>query len=255
MRTKLVVGNWKMYKDTASAIRLSNDIVKGMPDTKVGVVVCPPFPYLLSVGAAIQGSRVALGAQNASDEKEGAYTGEVSPAMLLDVGCRYVILGHSERRKGEGSEQDSFINRKVKLALTLGLKVILCVGESLAERNADQTGQVLRTQMGGSLAGVPHAEMPNLILAYEPVWAIGTGHSAKPEQAQHEHAFLRRLVGEVYGEATAQALLILYGGSVKGDNAASLFRCPDVDGGLIGGASLQAEPFLAIVNAAGNGGA
>jgi triosephosphate isomerase len=248
MRPKVVIGNWKMNKDLASARQLAADVVKDLGDARVGVVLCPPFPYLSAVGEILRGSAVALGAQNAADKKEGAQTGEVSPAMLLDVGCQYVILGHSERR--QGGERDDFINRKVTLALSLGLKAILCVGETLAERQANHTSQVLRTQLTNGLANVPTTALPNLLLAYEPVWAIGAEHSATPDQAQQEHAFLRRLVAEAHGERTAQALTILYGGAVKADNARSLFLPPDVDGGLIGGASLKADSFLGIVRAA-----
>ncbi len=248
MRPKLIVGNWKMNKDKASARQLAADIVKGLGDTRVGVVVCPPFPYLALVGEVLRGSVVGLGAQNAADAEKGAQTGEVSPLMLLDVGCQYVILGHSERRKG--GERDDAINRKVVLALKLGLKVILCVGETGAERQADQTSQVLRTQLTAGLLGVSTAALSNLLLAYEPDWAIGTGKIATPDEAQKEHAFLRRLVGEDHGEQAAQALTILYGGSANQENARKMLFCPDVDGGLIGGASLQAESFLAVVRAA-----
>jgi triosephosphate isomerase len=250
MRKKIVVGNWKMYTNAATARTLAAAVVKGLGnETRVTVGICPPAPYLLPVAEVLRGSAVGLGAQNCFYEKEGAFTGEVSPAMLTDVGCRYVILGHSERRHKLG-EGDAFINRKVHAALAAGLAVILCLGETLAERQADRTEAVLDTQLNGSLAGLDTAALAKVILAYEPVWAIGTGHNATPEQAQAAHAFLRRRVAERFGQPAAQALLIQYGGSVKPDNAATLLRQPDVDGGLIGGASLNADQFLAIVRAA-----
>ena len=250
MRKKFVAGNWKMFTNTAAARQLASAVVRGLgEDQRVAVAVCPPFPYLSVVAEALKGSPVALGAQNCYHEKEGAFTGEVSPAMLVDVGCRYVILGHSERRQKLG-ETDAFINRKVHAALAAGLEVILCLGETLQERQADRTEAVLETQLYGSLAGVDAAGLRHVVLAYEPVWAIGTGHNATPEQAQQAHVFLRGRIHQRFGEESASALPIQYGGSVKPDNAASLFRQADVDGGLIGGASLNADHFLAIVRAA-----
>jgi triosephosphate isomerase len=250
MRTKFVAGNWKMYTTRARARDLAAAVVRGLGDEKrVAVAVCPPSPYLPLVGEVLRGSPVALGAQNCYTEPEGAFTGEVSPAMLVDVGCRYVILGHSERRHKLG-EGDAFINRKVHAALAAGLEVILCLGETLEERQGDRTEAVLETQLATGLAGLGPAALRRVVLAYEPVWAIGTGQNATPEQAQHAHAFLRDRIRERFGEESAAALPIQYGGSVKPDNAAALFRQPDVDGGLIGGASLHADQFLAIVRAA-----
>jgi triosephosphate isomerase (TIM) len=250
MRQKFVAGNWKMYTNTATAKQLAAAVVKGLGgETRVRVAVCPPAPYLIPVGEVLRGSAVALGAQNAFTEKEGAFTGEVSPVMLADVGCKYVILGHSERRHKLG-ETDAFINRKVHAALAAGLQAILCVGETLAERQGNRTEAVLDTQLDGSLAGLDAADLAKVVLAYEPVWAIGTGQNATPEQAQQAHAFIRARVAGKFGDVAAQALVIQYGGSVKPDNAASLFQQPDVDGGLIGGASLNADQFLAIVRAA-----
>jgi triosephosphate isomerase len=191
---------------------------------------------------------VGLGAQNVFPEKEGAFTGEVSPAMLRDVGCRYVIVGHSERRHKLG-ETDEFINRKVRAALAAGLQVILCVGETLEEREANRTEGVLNEQLTGGLAEVSAEALGGVVLAYEPVWAIGTGRNATPDQAEAAHAFLRRRVGELCGANAARGLLVQYGGSVKPDNVASLLRQPDVDGALVGGASLKADQFLAIVRA------
>jgi triosephosphate isomerase (TIM) len=250
MRKKFVAGNWKMYTNTTTATQLAAAVVKGLGgETRVRVAVCPPAPYLIPVGEVLRGSAVALGAQNAFTEKEGAFTGEVSPVMLTDVGCKYVILGHSERRHKLG-ETDAFINRKVRAALAAGLQAIVCVGETLAERQGNRTEDVLDTQLDGSLAGLDAADLAKVVLAYEPVWAIGTGQNATPEQAQQAHAFIRGRVADKFGDAAAQALVIQYGGSVKPDNAASLMHQPDVDGGLIGGASLNADQFLAIVRAA-----
>ncbi len=249
MRKKFIAGNWKMYTSAASAADLAAGVVQGLgKEDRVTVAVCPPFPYLAHVAEVLRGSPVALGGQNVYPEKEGAFTGEVSPAMLRDVGCRYAIVGHSERRHKLG-ETDEFINRKVKAALAAGLQVILCVGETLEEREANRTEGVLERQVSGGLAGVTAEALRSLVLAYEPVWAIGTGKNASPEQAQEAHAFLRQRVGDLCGAAAAQGLVIQYGGSVKPDNAAALLRQPDVDGALVGGASLKADQFLAIVRA------
>jgi triosephosphate isomerase len=196
----------------------------------------------------LAGSKVALGAQNCHDQAKGAFTGEVSPAMLLDAGCRYVIIGHSERRHGMG-ETDAMVNRKAKAALSAGLQVILCVGETLAERQESRTEEVLMRQSSAGLSGLDAAALSRLTLAYEPFWAIGTGQTATPGQAQQAHVFLREQVRKQFGEKSADGLPILYGGSVKADNARELFSQPDVDGGLIGGASLEVESFLGIVRA------
>jgi triosephosphate isomerase len=250
MRQKFVAGNWKMYTTCATAKQLAAAVAKGLGgETRVRVAVCPPAPYLLPVGDVLRGSVVALGAQNAYAEKEGAFTGEVSPVILADVGCKYVILGHSERRHKLG-ETDALVSRKVHAAIAAGLQVILCVGETLAERQANRTEAVLDTQLDGSLAGIDAAGFAKVVLAYEPFWAIGTGQNATPEQAQQAHAFIRSRVAGKFGDAAAKAVVIQYGGSVKPDNAASLMHQPDVDGGLIGGASLNADQFLAIVRAA-----
>ena len=251
MRQKFVVGNWKMYTTAAEARRLAKAIVDGMGmhEDRVSVAVCPPFPYLALVGEILKGSRVALGAQNLYPEKEGAFTGEVSPTMLLDLGCKYVILGHSERRHKLG-ESDAFINQKVRVALAAGLDVILCVGETLDQRKADQTEAVLDRQLIQGLAGVSADTLTRLTIAYEPVWAIGShGHHATPQQAQEAHAVIRRRFAQMFGEKSAQALAIQYGGSVKPENAAALLSRHGVDGALIGGASLHADQFLAIVRA------
>jgi triosephosphate isomerase len=250
MRPKFVAGNWKMYTSASSAKGLAATVAMNLgEDKRVMVAVCPPFPYLAVVADVLKGTSVLLGAQNCHFEKEGAYTGEVSPGMLRDVGCQYVIVGHSERRHGLG-EADDFLNKKAKAALAAGVKVIFCVGELLAEREADKTESVLDTQLRNGLAGLTSAQMHSVVLAYEPVWAIGTGKVATPEQAQAAHAFIRGKVGEMFDAGTAAHVQIQYGGSVKPDNAAGLMSLPDVDGALVGGASLKADQFLAIVNAA-----
>jgi triosephosphate isomerase len=247
MRKKFVAGNWKMFTSAKTAHDLASAVVQKLGrEERVTVAVCPPFPYLLPVAAVLRGSPVGLGAQNVYPEKEGAFTGEVSPTMLTDVGCTYVIVGHSERRHKLG-ENDAFINRKVKAALAAGLTVILCVGETLDEREANRTETILDTQLTGGLAGLTARDLERVVLAYEPVWAIGTGRNATPDQAQSTHAFVRRRAGQLCGDTAAAALVIQYGGSVKPDNAASLLHQPDVDGALVGGASLNADQFLAIV--------
>jgi triosephosphate isomerase len=250
MRKKIVAGNWKMFTTAAAAAQLASAVAAGVgKEDRVTVAVCPPFPYLRVVAESLRGSNVALGAQNLYPEKEGAFTGEVSPTMLTDCGCKYVILGHSERRHKLG-EDDAFVNRKVKAALAAGLLSITCVGELLEEREANRTEQVLDAQINGSLAGLTAEDLKRVVIAYEPVWAIGTGRVATPEQAQAAHVFLRRRVGEKFGEETARSLPILYGGSATPDNVAALLALPDVDGGLVGGASLVAEKFLAVVRLA-----
>jgi triosephosphate isomerase len=210
--------------------------------------VCPPYPYLASVAAQLQGSAVDLGAQNVSEHETGAYTGEVAPAMLADVGCRYAIVGHSERRTlyGESSAQ---VAEKMAAALGGGLVPILCVGETLEERESGRTEQVVAEQLGAAVDRNGIAAFGSAVIAYEPVWAIGTGRTATPEQAQDVHRYIRSVLGE-QDASVAEKVQILYGGSVKGDNAAGLFGMPDIDGGLIGGASLKAADFLAIAGAA-----
>jgi triosephosphate isomerase len=230
-RSRLVAGNWKMHGSRASIAALLDELVKANPP---GCAVCPPFPFLAQVAERLRGSRVAWGAQNASEHAQGAYTGEVSAAMLAEFGCRYVIVGHSERRHVYG-ETDAQVAAKFKAARAAGLTPILCVGETLEERDAGRTESVVARQLDA-------VQFEAGVLAYEPVWAIGTGRNATPEQAQEVHAFLRKRV--------APETAIIYGGSVKPQNAAALFAMPDVDGGLIGGASLVARDFLAIVNAA-----
>lgn len=251
MRQKFVVGNWKMHTTAVEAEQLAKAVVDGVSvEDRIAVVICPTFPYLAHVGEIVKGSRVALGAQNLYPEKEGAFTGEVSPGMLLDVGCKYVILGHSERRHKLG-ESDAFINQKVRVALAAGLDVILCVGETLDQRKANQTEALLDRQLTQGLARISTDNLPHLSIVYEPVWAIGNpSHHATPEQANQAHEFIRHRFGQIFDEKLAQALAIQYGGSVNPENAASFFSQPGVDGALIGGASLHADQFLAIVGAA-----
>jgi triosephosphate isomerase len=250
MRPRIVAGNWKMNTTRETARQLAAGVVTGLAgEDRLRVVVCPPFPYLPSVGEVIAGSKVALGAQNCSDQPKGAFTGEVSAAMLLDVGCRYAIVGHSERRHILG-ESDAFVNRKVRAALSAGLVVILCVGETLEERQAGRAEEVFYRQVAAGLSGLDASGLERLVLAYEPVWAIGTGHTAAPEQAQRAHSAIRDRIRKQFSEKVGDELPILYGGSVKADNARELFSQPDIDGGLIGGASLEVEGFLAIARAA-----
>ena len=251
MYKKFIVGNWKMHTTAPEARQLAKAVADGvgLADATC-VAVCPPFPYLAIVGQILKGSCVALGAQNLYPENEGAFTGEVSPKMLVDLGCKYVILGHSERRHILG-ESDSFINRKIRVALAAGLDAILCVGETLAERNAGLTKTVLDRQLTQGLAGVPANAASRLTTAYEPVWAIGnSGHHATPQQIQEAHALIRHLFGQLFGEKSAQTLVIQYGGNVKPDNATAILGVPGVDGALLGGASLHADQFLDIVRAA-----
>jgi triosephosphate isomerase len=249
MRPRIVAGNWKMYTHRETGRQLAAALAREVgQEERVEVIVCPPFPYLASVGEVLAGTRIALGAQNCYEKPEGAFTGEVSPTMLVDLGCRYVIIGHSERRHIL-DESDALIANKVVAALAAGLKVILCLGETLAERESGRVHGVFDRQVRSALADVDRALLPNVVIAYEPVWAIGTGRTATPEIAQGAHAFIRKHLSEM----GSPDLPILYGGSVKPDNARALFTQPDVDGGLIGGASLKADQFVPIVRAAVSG--
>ena len=250
MRQKYVAGNWKMFTTASSAVALARDVVRGTADlTSIKVGLFPPFPYLLEVSQAVAGSRVVVGAQNVFPEKEGAFTGEVGLQMLIDAGCRSVLVGHSERRHKLG-EADTFLNRKVLAGLGSGLEVIFCIGETLEEREADRMQHVLASQVKVGLAGVESEDLGRLVIAYEPVWAIGTGRNATPQQAQEAHLFVRKELTARFGEKSVSELPILYGGSVKPDNARELMRQSEVDGALVGGASLVPEQFLAIVKAA-----
>ncbi|MEM1093299.1 MAG: triose-phosphate isomerase [Bacteroidota bacterium] len=246
----LVAGNWKMNTDLAEATALASALAQALPgEPPVDVAVCPPAISLDAVFNALRGSGVRVGAQNMHAADSGAYTGEVSAAMLKSVGCHYVILGHSERRQYFG-ETDASVNAKTKQALANGLVPIVCVGEVLDERKAGREETVVETQVNGALDGVALTSADQLVIAYEPVWAIGTGEVATPDQAQAMHAFIRQLLAARYGEALAAGIHILYGGSMKPGNAADLCAQPDVDGGLVGGASLKADSFAAIISVA-----
>ena len=250
MRTLMIAGNWKMNPAThVDAVALAEAVKAGVgQETSVRVALCPPAVFLSQVDAALASTPIGLGAQNMHWETSGAFTGELSAAMLVDIGCTHVILGHSERRHGMG-ETDTAVNAKLRAALTIGLIPIVCIGETKEERLADQTEQVLLAQLTGSLAAITPEQMAGTILAYEPVWAIGTGLTATPEQAQVAHHFIRSWLKGHFGEATAARVIVQYGGSVKPDNAALLLACPDIDGALVGGASLKAGDFLAIFRA------
>jgi triosephosphate isomerase (TIM) len=246
MRTPLIAGNWKMNTDSASARQLASAIAEKAGECDgVELLVCPPSVYLSLVRDTIGDAAVGLGAQNVYHEANGAFTGEISTAMLNDLGVQYAILGHSERRHILG-ETDKLINEKTHAVLNAGLRPIVCVGELLAEREAGKTAEIIRTQFDGSLANVTAEQILSVVIAYEPVWAIGTGKVATTEQAEEVHADLRRQLAERYNVPIADQVRILYGGSVKPDNAAQLLSQPNVDGALIGGASLKAGDFLAI---------
>jgi triosephosphate isomerase (TIM) len=247
MRRPFIAGNWKMNTNRASAVALAEAVAnKAEALDGVDLAVCPPACYLDAVGRAIAGSKVALGAQNVYHEKDGAYTGELSVAMLVDLGCKYVILEHSERRHILG-ETDAAVNKKVHATLAAGLLPIVCVGELLAEREAGKTLAVVQSQFDGSLAGLSAEQMLKVVIAYEPVWAIGTGRVATPQQAEDVHLALRKIIVQRYNGPIADSVRVQYGGSVKPENAAELLKQPDIDGALVGGASLKADQFLGIV--------
>ena len=249
-RKKFIAGNWKMYTTQTIARELASGIAKGLGnEANVNVAICPPFLWLMTVADAIRDSHVQLGAQNVHYASEGAYTGEISPNMLLAAGCQYAIIGHSERRH-DLAEPDWVLNRKVKSALAFGLKVIFCIGETLSERESKLTESVLEYQLAAGMAGVPQQSTSRLVIAYEPVWAIGTGKTPTLDEVQNAHVFIRKTYAKQFGDGMAQELVIQYGGSVKPDNASEILKLPDVDGALVGGASLKADSFLAIVKAA-----
>jgi triosephosphate isomerase len=249
MREYLVAGNWKMNGSTAANAELVRGILAGAGKSgSARLLVCPPYPYLKDIVEILSGSNVAVGAQNVSEHSSGAFTGEVSPAMLKDVGCSHVIVGHSERRAMMGDSSD-VVGRKFAAALSEGLQPVLCVGETLEEREADRTRSVIDMQLDAVLELVGIEGFRTAVVAYEPVWAIGTGRTASPEQAQEVHRHIRGRLAAL-DAGIAKNTKILYGGSVKGDNAAGLFTMSDIDGGLIGGASLKAADFLAIAAAA-----
>lgn len=250
IRKKLIAGNWKMNKSASDGVTLAKDIVEAIGrETAVDVVLCPPFTSLESVGRVLEGQSVKLGAQNLHPEKNGAYTGEISAEMLRGLFTTHVIVGHSERRT-YFAETDEFINKKVLAALTNQMKPILCVGETLAERESGATLAVVQRHVEGGLAGVTKDQITTVIIAYEPVWAIGTGKVASTEQAQEVHAYIRDLLTKLYGAPLAQKVRILYGGSMKPANAPELLAQKDIDGGLIGGAALESRSFVDLVKSA-----
>lgn len=256
-RRPLVAGNWKMNTNLKSAAELAAGLAALLPQDLAGVevVVCPPAPFLASVAAAIAQSAIKLGGQDCSFEEPGAFTGEVAAEMLLDFGCRYVILGHSERRQFH-AETDKVVNHKVHMALKKGLHVLLCVGEKLEELEAGATETVLDRQMTGSLASITSEDMPRIVIAYEPVWAIGTGKTATPAEAEKSHVFLRQWIANCYNPQIAESTRILYGGSVKPANALELLQQPNIDGALVGNSSLKVDQFWPIIEAGstvGNG--
>lgn len=250
MRKQIIAGNWKMHTDLAEATILVEGIKAALAEGEVSreVVVCPPFTGLSTVADLIEDTDVRLGAQNMYFEPKGAFTGEVSPLMLTDVGCHYVILGHSERRE-YFSESDALINQKIKAAFQYDLIPILCVGESLVQREANETQSFIDSQLTAGLEGLTAEQVSQMVIAYEPIWAIGTGKTATAEQAGEVCTAIRAKVAALFDAATAEALRIQYGGSVKGSNAKEILSQPDIDGALVGGASLKADDFMAIIKA------
>jgi triosephosphate isomerase len=248
MRTPLLAGNWKMYKTPAETTAFFEKLLPLVAQsTHADILICPPFVDIAAAVAATAGSRVAVGGQNCEYRKDGAYTGEVSPAMLKAAGCAFVIIGHSERRQYYG-ETDATVLLRTKAALANGLTPIVCVGEMLAEREAGKTNEVLATQFSGGIAGLSAEEFAQIVIAYEPVWAIGTGKVATPEIAEDAHRVIRGLAAAKFGAEAAAKVRVLYGGSVKPDNVKGLMAQPDIDGGLVGGASLDAASFAGIVS-------
>ena len=250
MRKKLVAGNWKMNLNLQEGIALATEINNAMKAEKPNceIVICTPFIHLASVAGVLDQHVVGLGAENCADKEKGAYTGEVSAEMVKSTGAQYVILGHSERRQYY-NETPEILKEKVMLALKNGLKVIFCIGETLEEREANKQNEVVRAELEGSVFNLSAEEFKNIVVAYEPIWAIGTGKTATSDQAEEIHAFIRSTITEKYGKKTAEETTILYGGSCKASNAPELFSKPDIDGGLIGGASLKAEDFKGIIDA------
>ena len=247
-RRPIIAGNWKMNKTTVEARELASKLIPLIAGIKErDIVLAPPFTALQSVAGVIKGTGIALSAQNLHWEDKGAFTGEISAEMLLDLGCKYVIIGHSERRQFF-SESDETVNKKLRQALNKGLLPIVCVGETLKEREAGKANDVIERQVAGALKGVTAAEMQKVTIAYEPVWAIGTGKTATPDQANEIHSFIRKKCEIAYGKEIADVLRIQYGGSVTPENVSTLMAMPDIDGALVGGASLKPESFAALVN-------
>jgi triosephosphate isomerase len=251
MRRKVIAGNWKMHKDLSESQNLISKLINvlGKEDVNCDIIICPPFTSLSEAADLVKNTKIKLGAQNMHFENKGAFTGEVSAAMLKSVGCEYVILGHSERR-AIFNESDEIINRKIKKALDSGLKPIFCIGETLQQRDGGIMNDVIKWQVTEGLQHISKGEMEKVIIAYEPVWAIGTGVTATPQQAQEVHVYVRQLINNIFGEDTAQELIIQYGGSVKPDNARELLSQSDIDGALVGGACLEADSFLKIIKSA-----
>ncbi len=251
MRSKVIAGNWKMNNDLKESQKLIVELKNLLQNEKIkcDVIICPPFTSLSEAFKLLDESKIKLGAQNMYFEESGAYTGEISASMLKSVGCEYVILGHSERRNIFG-ETDELINKKIKKALSAGLKPIFCVGELLEERESGSTNDVVKRQLLKGLEGISNDEMKNIIIAYEPVWAIGTGKTATPAQAQEVHKYIRDLIEIQYSLEAALDIVIQYGGSVKPDNAKELLSQPDIDGALVGGACLKADSFMGIIKGA-----
>ena len=247
MRKLLIAGNWKMNKTISEAINLMNTIKAGVYQvTGVDMLVCPPFVALSAIAKCLERTTIELGAQNMYSGTEGAYTGEISPLMLKDIGCRYVILGHSERRS-YFKETDAMINKKVILGLQFNLIPIVCIGETLEERERGVTKEVVKKQFEGSLKDLSKEHIENVVIAYEPVWAIGTGRNATPQQAEEVHKYIRQLITHAYDRSLSENVRILYGGSITPDNIADLVKKDNIDGGLVGGASIKAESFIQIV--------
>ena len=248
MRKKIVAGNWKMNKNLQEGVALAKELTEVVKNPNCGVIICTPFIHLASVAEIVKDSAIELGSENCADKEKGAYTGEVSAEMVKSTGAQWVILGHSERREYY-NETPEILKEKVQLALANGLKVLFCIGETLEEREANKQNEVVKAELAGSVFNLSAEEWKNIVIAYEPIWAIGTGKTATAEQAEEIHAYIRSCVAEVYGQEVADDTTILYGGSCKASNAPELFAKPDIDGGLIGGASLKAADFKGIIDA------
>ena len=248
MRKKIVAGNWKMNKNLQEGVALAKELTEVVKNPNCGVIICTPFIHLASVAEIVKDSAIELGAENCADKEKGAYTGEVSAEMVKSTGAQWVILGHSERREYY-NETPEILKEKVQLALANGLKVLFCIGETLEEREANKQNEVVKAELAGSVFNLSAEEWKNIVIAYEPIWAIGPGKPATAEQAEEIHAYIRSCVAEVYGQEVADDTTILYGGSCKASNAPELFAKPDIDGGLIGGASLKAADFKGIIDA------
>jgi len=247
VRRPIIAGNWKMHKTIEESVELVSTLKKNLSGVHhCEIVVCPPFTSLIAVKEVIKDTNIVLGAQNMFWEKKGAYTGEISPEMLVSVGCKYVIIGHSERRQ-YFHETDETVNKKMLSAFSSGLIPIVCVGETLQEREKNITFQVIERQVKNGLANIPSNKVESLVIAYEPVWAIGTGKTATPQQAEEVQAYIRAIYAEMYGSIPAESIRILYGGSIKPENISELMKQKNIDGGLVGGASLEADSFTKIV--------